>query len=404
MPLYTYVARNPQGKTVSGELEAANQASVVKSLRDQGLIPTSIQTGSVSMGGRHVNKRRGKPNITDKVIFSRQMATMIRAGLPLIEVLDILSEQSDKQSVTDIIKTVQKDVEAGASLTEAIQKHPRFFDSFFVSMIRTGEASGMLDAILDQIAIYMEKIASIQRKVKSALAYPVMVSIVAFLITVFLLLKVVPVFEDIFADLGGDLPIPTKITLAMSAVIQHYWWLVSILAIAAVIALNWWNKTPNGRFMIDSYKIKMPVFSSLFLKMAIARFARTFATLIRAGVNILLALEIVSKTAQNAVLERAIENTKVSIQSGGSLSRPLMDSGVFPPMVTRMIDVGERTGALESMLTKVAEFYEDQVDAAVAALTSLIEPLLIVFLGLVVGFIVISMFMPLFKMIELVSS
>lgn len=403
MPLYTYVARNPQGKTVSGKLEAANQASVVKSLREQGLIPTSIQTGSVAMGGRNVNKRRGKPNIGDKVIFARQMATMIRAGLPLIEVLDILSEQSEKQSVTDIIKTVQKDVESGASLTEAIQKHPRFFDSFFVSMIRTGEASGMLDAILDQIAIYMEKIASIQRKVKSALAYPVMVTIVAILITIFLLVKVVPVFESIFADLGGDLPIPTKITLAMSVVIQHYWWLVLIMLIAASIALNWWYKTPNGRFAIDSYKIRVPIFGQLFLKMAIARFARTFATLIRAGVNILLALEIVSKTAQNAVLERAIENTKISIQSGESLSKPLGDAGVFPPMVTRMIDVGERTGALESMLTKVAEFYEDQVDAAVAALTSLIEPLLIVFLGLVVGFIVISMFMPLFKMIELVS-
>ncbi|GAB4314771.1 MAG: type II secretion system F family protein [Candidatus Sumerlaeia bacterium] len=403
MPLYSYVARNPQGKTVSGKLEAANQSSVVKTLREQGLIPTSIQTGAVAMGGRTVRKRRGKPRIGDKVIFSRQMATMIRAGLPLIEVLDILSEQSEKQSVCDIVKTVQKDVEAGASLTEAVQKHPRFFDTFFVSMIRTGEASGMLDAILDQIAIYLEKIASIQRKVKSALAYPIMVSIVATCITVFLLVKVVPVFEDIFADLGGDLPIPTKITLAVSAVIQHYWWLVLMMIVAGVIALSWWYKTPNGRYVIDSYKIRMPVFGQLFLKMAIARFARTFATLIRAGVNILLALEIVSRTAQNAVLERAIENTKISIQSGESLSRPLMDSGVFPPMVTRMIDVGERTGALESMLTKVAEFYEDQVDAAVAALTSMIEPLLIVFLGLVIGFIVISMFMPLFKMIELVS-
>jgi type IV pilus assembly protein PilC len=402
MPLFTYVARNPQGKTVTGQIEATNQNMVAKTLREQGLIPTSIQSG-LGATGQQMRRKRGKPGIQDKVVFSRQMATMIRAGLPLIEVLDILSEQAERQSVCDIIHTVQKDVEAGASLTEAIQKHPRFFDTFFISMIRTGEASGMLDAILDQIAIYLEKVASIQRKVKAALAYPAMVSFVAICITVFLLVKVVPVFEDIFVELGGELPIPTKVTLAVSAVIQSYWYIVGGVLIMIAIALHWWYKTPNGRYVIDSYKIRMPVFGPLFLKLAIARFSRTFATLIRAGVNILIALEIVSKTAGNAVIERAVENTKVSIQSGESLTRPLMEAGIFPPMVTRMIDVGERTGALESMLTKVAEFYEDQVDAAVAALTSMIEPLLIVFLGIVIGFIVISMFMPLFKMVQLVS-
>jgi len=315
MPFYQYVARSPQGKTVTGSTEASTQSAVVKMLRDQGLTPTTIQQTSAE--ARAVRKKagsRGRVKLDDLVIFSRQMATMIRAGLPLIEVIDILAEQVEKKVFRDVLREIERDIEGGSSLTEAIQKHPKIFSAFFISMVKAGEASGMLDTILDQVAIYLEKLVSIQRKIKSATMYPAVVSSVALLITTFLL-----------------------------------------------------------------------------------------GTLIRAGVNILYALEIVAKTSGNAVIEEALYQTRTSIQGGESITKPLVDSQVFPPMVTRMIDVGERTGALESMLTKIADFYEDQVNASVAGLTSMIEPLLIVFLGVVVGFIVISMFMPLFKMVEMVS-
>ena len=270
-------------------------------------------------------------------------------------------------------------------------------------MIKAGEASGMLDTILDQVALYLEKLVSIQRKIKAATMYPAVVSSVALIITTFLLVKVVPVFENIFIDLGGELPLPTKITVGLSNLVKDNWLVVGLIFAGCCIGLWQWGKTKTGRAKIDAVKLKIPIFGPLILKAAIAKFTRTLGTLIRAGVNILYALEIVAKTSGNAVIEEALYRTRTSIQGGDSITKPLVESQVFPPMVTRMIDVGERTGALESMLTKIADFYEDQVNASVAGLTSMIEPLLIVFLGVVVGFIVISMFMPLFKMVEMVS-
>lgn len=404
MPFYQYVARSPQGKTVTGSTEASTQSAVVKMLRDQGLIPTTIQ--ETSAGKRAARKkagRRGRVNLDDLVIFSRQMATMIRAGLPLIEVIDILAEQVEKKAFRDILREIERDIEGGSSLTEAIQKHPKVFSPFFISMIKAGEASGMLDTILDQVALYLEKLVSIQRKIKAATMYPAVVSSVALFITTFLLVKVVPVFENIFIDLGGELPLPTQITVGLSNLVKENWLVVGLILGGCCIGLWQWGKTKTGRAKIDAAKLKIPIFGPLILKAAIAKFTRTLGTLIRAGVNILYALEIVAKTSGNAVIEEALYRTRTSIQGGESITKPLVDSQVFPPMVTRMIDVGERTGALESMLTKIADFYEDQVNASVAGLTSMIEPLLIVFLGVVVGFIVISMFMPLFKMVEMVS-
>jgi type IV pilus assembly protein PilC len=402
--MYQYLARNPQGQVVTGSAEAANQAVIARQLRDQGLVPTSIQLRGATIAMRKRLGKRGGVRTDDLAILSRQMATMIRAGLPLIEVLDVLSEQSEKRIIKSVMRKVEKDVEGGASLTEAIQKHPRVFSIFFISMVRAGEASGMLDTILDQVAIYLEKLASIQRKMKSAIVYPLVVSIVAICITIFLLVKVVPVFQQIFEDLGGQLPLPTRITVFLSRTMVKYWYMVFVCGIGAAIALWQWKKTKSGRYTIDRLILKVPVFGPLFLKVSIAKFSRTLGTLIRAGVNILQALDIVAKTAGNALVEEAVYRTRSSIQSGESITRPLVESDVFPPMVTRMIDVGERTGALETMLNKIADFYEDQVSATVAALTSLIEPLLIVFLGVVVGFIVISMFLPLIRMVELVSS
>jgi type IV pilus assembly protein PilC len=404
MPVYQYVARNPQGQVVTGSAEAAHQGAIAKQLRDQGLVPTSIQLrGAVAAARRRAGKRGGVKT-DDLAILSRQMATMIRAGLPLIEVLDVLAEQSERRIIQSVMRRVEKDVEGGASLTEAIQKYPKIFRMFFISMVRAGEASGMLDTVLDQVAIYLEKLASIQRKMKSAVVYPVVVSIVAVCITTFLLVKVVPVFEQIFEGLHGTLPLPTRITMGVSRGIIHYWYIILIVLVGGVIGLVQWKRTKSGRYAIDRLKLKIPVFGPLFLKVAIAKFSRTLGTLIRAGVNILQALDIVAKTAGNALIEEAVYRTRVSIQSGESITRPLVESNVFPPMVTRMIDVGERTGALETMLNKIADFYEDQVSATVAALTSLIEPILIVFLGCIVGFIVISMFLPLIKMVELVST
>lgn len=410
MPYFTYVARNPQGKLVTGRTEAPTQAVVVKILKDQGLTPTSIDVGA---GGRTAapakgrarkqKLKRGKTKIEDLVLISRQLATMIRAGLPLIEVLNILGEQVERLTLKNVLRQVEKDVQGGSSFYEALARHPRVFNQFFLSMVKAGEASGMLDTILDQVATYLEKSASIRRKVKAAVMYPAVVTVVAALIMILIMWKVVPVFEEIFQDLDEELPMLTQVVIFISRIIRDRWYLALAGIVGLYILLVQWGKTKSGRKRIDTWKLKMPVFGPLLLKVAIARFTRSLGTLMRAGVNILGALEITAKTAGNVVIEEAIMNTKLSIQGGDSITKPLVESGVFPPMVTRMIEVGEKTGALENMLHKVAEYYEDQVDTAVAGLTSLIEPLLIVGLGISIGTIVIAMFLPLIKMIEAVS-
>ena len=404
MSVFQYAARNPQGKVITGSIEAGSQAMVVKQLREQGLTPTTIQEGA--LGGavtrRKTGGKSGRIRLDDLVVFSRQFATMIRAGLPLIEVLNILSEQAEKAAMRDVLKQIEKDVEAGSSLTEAMNKHIRVFNTFFVSMVKAGEAAGMLASILDQIAVYLEKLASLQRKVKSAVIYPSVVATAATIITIFLLTAVVPTFKSIFSDLGGELPFPTKIVIFASELILKYYLIIGVILIVLVVGLLQWKKTDAGRHAVDRLKLRLPIFGPLFLKVSISKFSRTLSTLIKSGVNILAALDIVAATAGNSIVEDAILKTKVSIQSGESISKPLTESNIFPPMVTRMVDVGERVGSLESMLSKIADFYEDQVDATVSALTSLIEPLLIIFLGVVVGFIVIAMFMPLFKMIQYV--
>jgi type IV pilus assembly protein PilC len=381
---------------------------VVKILKDQGLTPTQIDAGAgvISEGQSKARKqklRRGGTKIEDLVLISRQLATMIRAGLPLIEVLNILGEQVDKLILRNVLRQVEKDVQGGSSFYEALARHPKVFNQFFLSMVKAGEASGMLDTILDQVATYLEKSASIRRKVKSAIMYPAAVSVFAALIMILIMWKVVPVFEEIFSDLGQKLPLPTRIVIAISRFIRDQWYIGVIGVVGSYFLFHQWSRTKSGRVQIDTMKLKVPVFGPLMLKVSIAKFSRSLGTLMRAGVNILGALEIVAKTAGNVIIEEAVLKTKLSIQGGDSITKPLVEAGVFPPMVTRMIEVGERTGALESMLHKVAEYYEDQVDAAVAGLTSLIEPLLIVFLGGMIGTIVIAMFMPLIKMIDAVS-
>ncbi|MCD6385554.1 type II secretion system F family protein [Candidatus Sumerlaeota bacterium] len=404
MPLFHYVARDPRGQVVNGRIEAANTSAVVRILRERQLMPTSIEETRPSVAEkRRVKGRWGRVRIFDLAVFCRQTATMLRAGLTLTETLDILSEQAEKATLKTVLKTVQKDVEAGSSLTEAISRHPKVFNQFFISMIKAGEASGMLDSILDQMAIYFETVASIQRKIRSAVVYPIVVFSFAIAVTIFLLTSVVPVFKEIYAGAGGTLPIPTQIIIAISDIIKNRWWMVLLVLVGIIIAAYRWNKTPSGRRFFDTVKIRMPIFGKLFLKASLAKFARTFATLMRSGVNVLTALEIVAKTSGNILIEEEILRARTSIRGGESISQPLAESPLFPPMVTRMISVGERTGALENMLNKVAEFYEDQVSTTVAALTSVIEPVLIIIVGLMVGFIVISMFLPMFKMWTLIE-
>jgi len=405
MPLYQYTARTVQGKTITGTTEALNQGAAARTLREQGLIPVSIAAGSTTGAkGRRTAGKGGRVKLEDLVVFSRMLAVMIRAGLPLLEVVNILAEQADKRRLKEVLKQVERSVQEGSSFTEALQKHPRVFNQFFISMVKAGEASGMLETILDLVATYLEKTASLQRKIRSAVTYPAVVGTFAMVMTFVLVWKVVPQFESIFSDMGGDLPLMTKITVGVSHFAQERYLLI-FLGLAVLIVGTWqFKRTYRGKRVVDRIKLKLPVFGPLFLKVGVARFARTLSVLIRAGVNILSALEIVAHTSGSSLIEDAVNKTKTSIQGGETLAKPLVDSGIFPPMVTRMIDVGERTGALENMLGKVADFYEDQVDATVGMLMSLIEPLLIVFLGCVVGFIVISMFMPLFKMLELVSA
>jgi len=400
MPSFQYVARNAQGAMVTGSIDAADQNQAARNLRDKGLIPSQIHLGTSSAAKKRKKARGGRIKLDDMVIFSRQLATMIRAGLPLIEILNILTEQLEKRKFQIVAGQVERDVEAGASFTEALQRHPSVFNVFFVSMVRAGEAAGMLDTILDQVAGYMEKAASLQRKVKSAVTYPAFVTAFAIIVVTGLMIFVIPAFKDIFAGLGSELPFLTRMVIGTSDFIYKFWYVILIAVVGSVVAIRLWYRTNTGQHAIDAFLLKVPVFGPLFLKSGVARFTRTLGVLIRAGVNILSALDIVARTAGNVLIEDAIFRTKSSIQSGESIAKPLEDSGVFPPMVTRMISVGERTGNLESMLQKIADFYEDQVDAAVAALTSLIEPILIIFLGVVIGTIVIAMFLPMFKMIE----
>jgi type IV pilus assembly protein PilC len=405
MPSFKYTARNAQGKLVDGIVESPNQDALVKMLRSQGLLVTAItqDQGKAAVGKRKFSIRRTRVSLDDLIIFSRQLATMVSAGLPLIESLDVLGDQLENPILRKVVIDVRKDVEGGSTFTAALEKHPKIFNQLYVSMVRAGEASGMLDSIMNQLAMYLEKAGSIARKVKSALVYPAVVSIIAVLIIIFILVKVIPTFESIYKSFDAQLPMPTQIIVYISRALRKFWF----IWIAGFFGLSYLFKryvnTPRGRWQFDTFKLNMPIFGDLFRKVAVAKFTRTLSTLVRSGVNILNALEIVAKTAGNVIVENAVNKTKNSIQQGETIAGPLAQTGVFPPMVTRMIDVGEKTGALEEMLNKISEFYEDQVDAAVSGLTSMLEPIMIAIMGVIVGGIVIAMYLPVFNMVNVVA-
>ncbi len=400
MSVFQYIAKDRNGQTVNGMLEGDSEGEVAETLHKKELIVVSIE----STKERAANKGRdGKVKLDDLVIFSRQLATMIDAGIPLVQSLSILGDQIENKNLKNVVQTVRRDIEAGTNFCDALAKHPDVFSELFINMARAGEASGMLDEVLDRLASYLEKSAALARKISSSLVYPAVVVTMAILITAVLLLKVVPTFKGIFDMLGGTLPLPTRILIGASDILKRFFLpLVGLLIFGGFLFKNFVN-TKRGRYIYDAQKLKLPVLGPLFCKVALAKFARTFSTLVKSGVPILNVLDIVATTSGNKVVEETIINCRTAVRDGEPLSQPLAKSGIFPPMVSRMIGVGEKTGQLEKMLSKIADFYDEQVDAAVAGLTSLIEPLVIAFLGIVIGGIVVSLFLPIFKITELVA-
>lgn len=399
MPTFRYVAKESTGRTVSGILDYSDKSLLIEALRKKGLVIISIN----ETARRRIGAGAKKVKLDDIVIFSRQLATMVDSGIPLVQAMDILHDQIERPNFKNIVATIRDDIEVGSSFSDALLKHSTVFSPLYINMVKAGESSGALDDILDRLASYLEKANTLQRKVRSSLIYPAVVVTMAFLITLVMLLKVIPTFKGIFDMLGGTLPLPTRILILISDTLRNMFLYVVIVAGVIVFGLRRYIKTPQGKGAFDKMILRLPVLGPLFRKVAVAKFTRTLATLVKSGVPILTALEIVGKTSGNTVIERALEEVRTSIKEGENIADPLAKSGVFPPMVVRMINVGEQTGELEKMLGKIADFYDDQVDAAVSGLTSLIEPLIIAFLGIVIGGIVIAMFLPVFKMTEIIA-
>ena len=401
MPAFGYVVKDKMGKTHSGTLEVESRNVLIEQLWKQEFVVLSIEE---KPQGRAV-LRVGQPRVRSDqlVIFSRQLATMVDSGIPITPALDVLADQMEDRNFRTTLKKIRDDIEAGASLSESLGRHPRIFSDFFVNMVRAGELSGRLDEILDRVASYIEKVSVLTGKVRASLFYPAFVTVLSLCITTFLIVVIVPKFKEIFHSLGGELPGPTRILLGISEFMGHYLVVEAVALVLFGVLGKLYVGTSGGRLWFDRTVLKLPILGKLLQKVFIARFSRTLSTLVKSGVPILSALEIVAKTSGNKVVERAVMSARASIKEGENIADPLAHSKVFPTMVTRMISVGERTGELEKMLTKIADFYENEVDVAITALTSLIEPMVIAVLGLVIGSIVIALFLPIFKISTLVA-
>lgn len=398
MPVFAYAGKARGGKSVTADIEAADRTAAVDKLRSEGITVTTIEEKKKAAPAK-------KQNVTDKdiVVFTRQFATMIGAGLPLVQCLEILSTQCDNKSFGKIIGDVKMDVESGTTFADALKKHPKVFSGLYCNMVQAGEVGGALDTTLIRLAAQLEKAAKLKGQIKAAMVYPTAIMGVAIIVVSVLLVFVIPIFAKMFTDFGGTLPVPTLFVIGVSEFMQKY--IVVIIAAAAggIWGLKKYYETPGGRIQIDTLMLKLPVAGDLIRKIAVAQFTRTFGTLLQSGVPIMEGLEIVARIAGNKVVEQAILSARTSVGEGKTLSEPLGKTGVFPPMVVQMINVGEATGALDVMLGKIADFYDEEVDAAVSALTALLEPALMVFLGTVIGFIVIAMYLPIFKMASVVG-
>jgi type IV pilus assembly protein PilC len=399
MAVFVYQGRTASG-VQNGEIEAPDRSSAVGELRRRAILVTKIAEKTAP---KMSFKFGGKVKDKEMAIFTRQFSTMIDAGLPLVQCLNILAEQSESKTLRSVTGQVARHVEAGSTLADALRRHPRTFDDLFTNLVEVGEAGGILDVVLQRLAAYIEKAAALKRKVKAAMVYPCAIIGVALLVVIFMLTFVIPTFAQMFKDLGADLPLPTKIVMLLSDFVRSYILLIIAGMIGAVMALRSYYRTEGGRATIDALMLKLPVFGTLVRKVAVARFTRTLGTLVQSGVPILDGLRITARTAGNKVVEKAVLQCRAAVTEGKTLADPLRTSGVFPPMVTQMISVGEQTGALDAMLSKIADFYDDEVDTAVSTLTSLLEPIMIVFLGVVVGGLVVAMYLPIFKLVTLVK-
>ncbi|HET7437834.1 MAG TPA: type II secretion system F family protein [Thermoanaerobaculia bacterium] len=396
MPTFEWKGTARNGQTQTGLLVADSKDAVIAMMRRQQIIVTAVKEKGKEIA---LPKFGGKVPPQTIAIFTRQFSVMIDAGLPLVQCLEILGAQQDHKVFKRTLINIRQDVESGSTLADAMRKHPRVFNDLFTNMVAAGEAGGILDTILQRLAQYIEKAVKLNSQVKSAMIYPVAVISIAVIVVAVILWKVIPVFASLFAGLGAELPMPTKIVIALSNFIADFWWLIGIVGFGTVFALRKYHGTYKGKRVLDGILLKMPVLGMLLRKIAVARFCRTLSTLTSSGVPILDGLSITAKTAGNSIVEDAIMSTRKSVEEGKTISEPLGDTEVFPPMVVQMIAVGEQTGALDTMLSKIADFYEDEVDNAVAGLMKLLEPILIAFLGVAIGGIVIAMYMPMFSLI-----
>ncbi len=403
MDVYVWEGRSRKGTMERGEISAANEAAVRLALRRQQIQAIKIEAKPKDILKGLKFSRRKKVKEKDIVVFTRQFATMIDAGLPLVQCLEILSSQQDNPTLKEVLLKVKADVEAGSTFAEALRKHPTVFNELFCNLVTAGETGGILDTILNRLAAYIEKSMNLKKKVKGAMVYPIAVLVIAMVVVVGMLVFVIPVFQKMFADMGGTLPAFTQMVINLSDFMRRYFLLVGAVLVALYFVFQRYYKTENGQETIDAYLLKLPIFGSLIRKVAVAKFTRTLGTMLSSGVPILEGLDIVARTAGNKIIEKAILKTKISIGEGKTIAEPLGASGVFPPMVVQMISVGESTGALDSMLSKIADFFDDEVDAAVANLTSLLEPLLMVFLGGAIGAIVVAMYLPIFQMASILG-
>ena len=403
MDVYVWEGRSRKGTMERGEISAANEAAVRSALRRQQIQAIKIETKPKDLLRGLKFGRRRKVKEKDIVVFTRQFATMIDAGLPLVQCLEILASQQDNTTLKEILLKVKADVEAGSTFADALRKHPTVFNDLFCNLVTAGETGGILDTILNRLAAYIEKSMNLKKKVKGAMVYPIAVLVIAMIVVISMLVFVIPVFQKMFADMGGTLPAFTQMVINLSDFMRRYFPLVAAALVALYFVFQRYYKTERGQLTVDDYLLRLPIFGSLIRKVAIAKFTRTLGTMLSSGVPILEGLDIVARTSGNKVIEKAILKTKMSIGEGKTIAEPLAASGVFPPMVVQMISVGESTGALDSMLSKIADFFDDEVDAAVAALTSLLEPLLMVFLGGAIGAIVVAMYLPIFQMASILG-
>jgi type IV pilus assembly protein PilC len=396
MPVFSYSARAVSGELTAGEIDLPTRDEVIGYLRRQRLMPVAVKPKA-----KEINIQFGTGvKMREIVIFTRQFATMINSGLPLVQSLSILAEQTENKIFAKIISEVLQDIQAGQTLADAMRKHPKIFTELYVNMVAAGEAGGILDTILLRLATFLEKNDALVRKIKGAMTYPAVMMFVVISATTILLWKVVPVFAGIFQEAGLELPAPTRVVLAISGFLQSYILLLIAGIVAGVWMLKQYYKTQGGQLVIDRFMLHMPVLGSMLRKSAVSRFTRTLGTLISSGVSILEGLQITARTSGNRVIHDAVMASRASIAGGATISEPLKASGVFPPMVVQMINVGEQTGGLDEMLSKIADFYDDEVDAAVSALTSILEPIMIVFMGVVIGGMVVAMYLPMFDMIQ----